>query len=170
MLDVAHVGLDCLSVCRVCLAGSEEAGQAIQGQGLLERVHNLVATTDTPAAAAGGGTAALLHNTSLLDYAGFAMTAKPSVNLLVLLQVSLAILMNTPMCSYSNIQLAIHHSLYSTGSTFNMSTYTSTVELFSKLVFSGQHDGHIGPSKMLHCFFGLGCLLLRSACPHNSLP
>lgn len=50
-------------------------------------MHALVASTDTPAAAAGGGTAALLHNTCLLAYAGFAMTAKPSVNLLVLLQV-----------------------------------------------------------------------------------
>lgn len=67
--------------------GSEEAAQLIQGQGARERMHSLVASTDTPAAAAGGGTAALLHNTSLLDYAGFAMTAKPSVNLLVLLQI-----------------------------------------------------------------------------------
>ena len=71
----------------VAVPGSEEAAQLIQGQGVRERVHSLVASTDTPAAAAGGGTAALLHNTSLLDYAGFAMTAKPSVNLLVLLQV-----------------------------------------------------------------------------------
>lgn len=52
-------------------------------------MHSLVASTDTPAAAAGGGTAALLQNTALLDYAGFAVTAKPSVNLLVLLQVRL---------------------------------------------------------------------------------
>lgn len=59
----------------------------IQAQGVSERVHSLVASTDTPAAAAGGGTAALLRNTCLVDYAGFAMTAKPSVNLLVLLQV-----------------------------------------------------------------------------------
>ena len=55
---------------------------------MVERVHALVASTDTPAAAAGGGTAALLRNTSLLTYAGFAMTAKPSVNLLILLQVT----------------------------------------------------------------------------------
>ncbi len=68
-------------------AGSEEAARLIQAQGVTERVHSLVASTDTPAAAAGGGTAALLRNTALLDYAGFAMTAKPSVNLLVLLQV-----------------------------------------------------------------------------------
>ncbi len=68
-------------------AGSEEAARLIQVQGVTERVHSLVASTDTPAAAAGGGTAALLRNTALLDYAGFAMTAKPSVNLLVLLQV-----------------------------------------------------------------------------------
>ena len=71
-------------------AGSEEAARLLQGQGgpgVVERVHALVASTDTPAAAAGGGTAALLHNTSLLAYAGFAMTAKPSVNLLILLQV-----------------------------------------------------------------------------------
>ncbi len=68
-------------------AGSEEAARLIHAQGVTERVHALVASTDTPAAAAGGGTAALLHNTSLLDYAGFAMTAKPSVNLLILLQV-----------------------------------------------------------------------------------
>ena len=75
---------------KACLlvTGSDEAAQLIQGQGVRERVHSLVASTDTPAAAAGGGTAALLHNTSLLDYAGFAMTAKPSVNLLVLLQVA----------------------------------------------------------------------------------
>ena len=69
-------------------AGSEEAARLIQAQGITERVHSLVASTDTPAAAAGGGTAALLRNTALLDYAGFAMTAKPSVNLLVLLQVA----------------------------------------------------------------------------------
>ncbi|KAL0052266.1 hypothetical protein WJX82_010974 [Trebouxia sp. C0006] len=67
--------------------GSEEAARLIQVQGVTERVHSLVASTDTPAAAAGGGTAALLRNTALLDYAGFAMTAKPSVNLLVLLQI-----------------------------------------------------------------------------------
>lgn len=67
--------------------GSEEAARLIQAQGVTERVHSLVASTDTPAAAAGGGTAALLRNTALLDYAGFAMTAKPSVNLLVLLQI-----------------------------------------------------------------------------------
>lgn len=68
-------------------AGSEEAARVLQGQGVVERVHMLVASTDTPAAAAGGGTAALLHTTCLLPYAGFAMTAKPSVNLLLLLQV-----------------------------------------------------------------------------------
>ncbi|DBA83344.1 TPA: hypothetical protein ACH3X2_006497 [Trebouxia sp. C0005] len=67
--------------------GSEEAARLIQAQGVTERVHSLVASTDTPAAAAGGGTAALLQNTALLDYAGFAVTAKPSVNLLVLLQI-----------------------------------------------------------------------------------
>lgn len=68
-------------------AGCEEAARVLQGQGVVERVHVLVASTDTPAAAAGGGTAALLHTTCLLPYAGFAMTAKPSVNLLLLLQV-----------------------------------------------------------------------------------
>lgn len=67
--------------------GCEEAARVLQGQGVVERVHLLVASTDTPAAAAGGGTAALLRTTSLLPYAGFAMTAKPSVNLLLLLQV-----------------------------------------------------------------------------------
>ena len=60
----------------------------LQGQGVGERVHVLVASTDTPAAAAGGGTAALLRTSCLLPYAGFAMTAKPSVNLLLLLQVT----------------------------------------------------------------------------------
>jgi hypothetical protein len=70
-------------------AGSEEAARLIQAQGVTQRMHSLVASTDTPAAAAGGGTAALLQTTALLDYAGFAMTAKPSVNLLVLLQVCL---------------------------------------------------------------------------------
>lgn len=62
----------------------------LQEQGVVERVHMLLASTDTPAAAAGGGTAALLRTTSLLAYAGFAMTAKPSVNLLLLLQVTSA--------------------------------------------------------------------------------
>lgn len=69
-------------------AGCEEAARVVQGQGVVDRVHVLVASTDTPAAAAGGGTAALLRNTCLLPYAGFAMTAKPSVNLLLLLQVT----------------------------------------------------------------------------------
>lgn len=84
-----HLFNNRLGACSVMAAGSEEAARLIQAQGVTERVHSLVASTDTPAAAAGGGTAALLHNTALLDYAGFAMTAKPSVNLLVLLQVAL---------------------------------------------------------------------------------
>ncbi|KAL3158344.1 hypothetical protein ABBQ38_010583 [Trebouxia sp. C0009 RCD-2024] len=67
--------------------GCEEAARVLQEQGVVERVHMLLASTDTPAAAAGGGTAALLRTTSLLAYAGFAMTAKPSVNLLLLLQI-----------------------------------------------------------------------------------
>ena len=67
--------------------GSAEAARLIKTEGVTERVQSLVATTDSPAAAAGGGTAALLHNTCLINYAGFAMTAKPSVNLLLLLQV-----------------------------------------------------------------------------------
>ena len=67
--------------------GSGEAARLIRTEGVTERVQSLVATTDSPAAAAEGGTAALLHNTCLINYAGFAMTAKPSVNLLLLLQV-----------------------------------------------------------------------------------
>ena len=55
--------------------------------GLLAQVHHLVASTNPPAVAAGGATAALLQATALLPYAGFAVTAKHSVNLLVLLQV-----------------------------------------------------------------------------------
>ena len=55
--------------------------------GLLPEVHHLVASTNPPAVAAGGATAALLQATAHLPYAGFAVTAKPSVNLLVLLQV-----------------------------------------------------------------------------------
>ena len=70
----------------------------LQEQGVVERVHMLLASTDTPAAAAGGGTAALLRTTSLLAYAGFAMTAKPSVNLLLLLQVISSCLPWQPHC------------------------------------------------------------------------
>lgn len=81
-------------------AGCEEAGRVVQEQGVVERVHVLLASTDTPAAAAGGGTAALLRTTSLLAYSGFAMTAKPSVNLLLLLQVinCLLALETTTLC------------------------------------------------------------------------
>lgn len=83
------VGHGACSQAVVCVsAGCEEAARVLQEQGVVERVHMLLASTDTPAAAAGGGTAALLRTTSLLAYAGFAMTAKPSVNLLLLLQVT----------------------------------------------------------------------------------
>lgn len=68
-------------------AGSGEARRQVDEAGLLAHVHHLVASTNPPAVAAGGATAALLQATALLPYAGFAVTAKPSVNLLVLLQV-----------------------------------------------------------------------------------
>lgn len=70
-----------------CCAGSGEARREVDEAGLLAQVHHLVASTNPPAVAAGGATAALLQATALLPYAGFAVTAKPSVNLLVLLQV-----------------------------------------------------------------------------------
>lgn len=78
--------MNVVKVC--CCAGSGEARTQVDEAGLLPRVHHLVASTNPPAVAAGGATAALLQATALLPYAGFAVTAKPSVNLLVLLQVS----------------------------------------------------------------------------------
>lgn len=70
-----------------CAVGSGEARRQVDEAGMLARVHHLVASTNPPAVAAGGATAALLQATALMPYAGFAVTAKPSVNLLLLLQV-----------------------------------------------------------------------------------
>ena len=72
----------------VANAGSEDANTLITRAGVASAIMNLVSSPETAAMLNPGATAAYIHDTMNLPYGGFAITAKPSANLYVLLQVS----------------------------------------------------------------------------------